>query len=260
MTAQANMTLPSQTQWSIRLWSQEFLRWIRRNTIRGFLAALGVFLLLLLFYVALQILLPTQTQMARTAPVVRIRLSELPPPPSLSQEIAPPPTQAAAVEQPAVRVGVPIPVPDVLVPPEVQSFATLEELKRSPSEAALGGGTGGGTVQVIPENTRVEVPKEPDPYEFVAVEREPSLDMNELRRRLEYPELARRAGIQGKVYVRVLVGTDGKPKRYIIEHSDNELLTEAAVKAVMSMTFTPAIQNGQPIAVWVSIPIDFRLR
>jgi protein TonB len=84
--------------------------------------------------------------------------------------------------------------------------------------------------------------------------------MNELRRRLEYPELARRAGIQGKVYVRVLVGTDGKPKRYIVEHSDNELLTEAAVKAVMSATFTPAIQNGQPIAVWVSIPIDFRLR
>lgn len=259
MTAPAHVSLPPQTQWSIRLWSHEFLQWIQRNTIRGFLAALGVFLLLLLFYVALQIFLPAEMHTVRTAPVVRIRLSELPPPPSLSQEIAPPPTQAAAAEQAAVRVGVPIPVPDVLVPPEVQNFATLEELKRSPTEGALGGATGGG-VQVIPENTRVEVPKEPDPYEFVAVEREPSLDMNELRRRLEYPELARRAGIQGKVYIRVLVGTDGKPKRYIVEHSDNELLTESAVKAVMSMTFTPAIQNGQPIAVWVSIPIDFRLR
>jgi protein TonB len=258
MTLHANTVLPPQQAWSIRLWSQEFLRWIRRNTVLGFALALATLLLLLLLYFAIQILLPSQTQVARTAPVVRIRLSELPPPPSLSQELPPPPSQATTVEQPTVRVGVPIPVPDVLVPPEVQNFATLEELKRSPTDNVLGGGTGSGTVQVVPE--RVEVPKEPDPYEFVPVEREPSLDMNELRRRLEYPELARRAGIQGKVYVRVLVGTDGKPKRYIVEHSDNELLTEAAVKAVMSMTFTPAIQNGQPIAVWVSIPIDFRLR
>ncbi|MCS6966201.1 MAG: TonB family protein [Candidatus Kapabacteria bacterium] len=258
MTTPANVMLSPQQGWSVRLWNHELLRWIRRNTFLGFGVALGTLFLLLLFYFVLHILLPAETQVVRTAPVVKIRLSELPPPPSLSQELAPPPTQTTAVEQPTVRVGVPIPVPDVLVPPEVQSFATLEELKRSPSEA--GGGTGSGNVQVIPEDTRVEVPPEPDPYEFVAVEREPSLDMNELRRRLEYPELARRAGIQGKVYVRVLVGTDGKPKRYLVEHSDNELLTDAAVKAVMSMTFTPAIQNGQPITVWVSIPIDFRLR
>jgi protein TonB len=259
MMLQVNMAMPSLQGWSARLWVQEFLGWIRRNTFLGFGLALLLFVLLLLLYFAIQILLPSDTQVARTAPVVRIRLTELPPPPSLSQEIAPPPTQTSTVEQPTVRVGVPIPVPDVLVPPEVQNFASVEELKRSPAESGLGTG-GGGNVQVIPENTQVEVPKEPDPYEFVAVEREPTLDMNELRRRLEYPELARRAGIQGKVYVRVLVGTDGKPKRYIVEHSDNELLTEAAVKAVMSMTFTPAIQNGQPIAVWVSIPIDFRLR
>ena len=245
--------------WSVRQWTGQFLRWIRRHTLVGFLAAIALLVLVLLLYVAIRILLPTDTTVARAAPVVKIRLSELPPPPSLTQEIAPPPTQTTAAEQPTVRVGIPIPVPDVLVPPEVQNFATLEELKQSPTATELGGG-GGGNVQVIPENTRIEVPKEPDPYEFVPVEREPSLDMNELRRRLEYPELARRAGIQGKVYVRVLVGTDGKPKRYIVEHSDNELLTEAAVKAVMSMTFTPAIQNGQPIAVWVSIPIDFRLR
>lgn len=259
MMAQANAVQLLSRGWSIRQWRREFLDRIRRNTVIGFLSAVALLVLLLLVYFALRILLPSESYTARTAPVVKIRLSELPPPPSLTQELAPPPAQTTTAEQPAVRVGIPIPVPDVLVPPEVQSFATLEELKQSPSGAEVGGG-GSGTVQVIPENTQVEVPKEPNPYEFVAVEREPSLDMNELRRRLEYPELARRAGIQGKVYVRVLVGTDGKPKRYIVEHSDNELLTEAAVKAVMSMTFTPAIQNGQPIAVWVSIPIDFRLR
>lgn len=256
--AQAQTVPMVPRSWSIRQWTREFLQRIRRNTIIGFFAAIALLVLLFLLYVAIRILLPSETYTARTAPVVKIRLSELPPPPSLTQEVAPPPTQTTITEQPAVRVGIPIPVPDVLVPPEVQTFATLEELKQSPT-GNLGGGDG-GNVQVIPENTQVEVPKEPDPYEFVAVEREPSLDMNELRRRLEYPELARRAGIQGKVYIRVLVGTDGKPKRYIVEHSDNELLTEAAVKAVMSMTFTPAIQNGQPIAVWVSIPIDFRLR
>jgi protein TonB len=245
--------------WSVRLWTQEFLRWIQRNTIRGFLGAVGVFLLLLLLYFAVQLLLPSRDEALRTAPVVKIRLSELPPPPSLSEELLPPPSSQPVTQTATVRVGIPVPVPDVLVPPEVQSFATLEEIKQSPSQA-LGGVGGGGNVQIVPDNVQVQAPAEPEPYEFVPVEREPTLDMNELRRRLEYPELARRAGIQGKVYVRVLVGTDGKPKRYIVEHSDNELLTEAAVKAVMSSTFTPAIQNGQPIAVWVSIPIDFRLR
>ncbi|MBL7993460.1 MAG: energy transducer TonB, partial [Candidatus Kapabacteria bacterium] len=46
----------------------------------------------------------------------------------------------------------------------------------------------------------------------------------------------------------------------IVESTDSDLLNDAAIKAVMSSVFTPAIQNNQPIDCWVSIPIVFRLR
>jgi Gram-negative bacterial TonB protein C-terminal len=37
-------------------------------------------------------------------------------------------------------------------------------------------------------------------------------------------------------------------------------LNPAAVKAIMAQVFPPATQNGQPVEVWVVIPIVFRLR
>lgn len=98
------------------------------------------------------------------------------------------------------------------------------------------------------------------PEDFVAVEEEPYIDLSELQRKVVYPELARRIGAEGKVIVRVLIGKDGTPLKSIIEFSDNEVLNDAAVKAVMGSVFTPALNNKQPVTVWVSIPINFRLR
>ncbi|OGU41254.1 MAG: hypothetical protein A2X61_14185 [Ignavibacteria bacterium GWB2_35_12] len=111
-----------------------------------------------------------------------------------------------------------------------------------------------GNTRVLVED--IDIP----PDDFIAVELEPYIDLSELQRKVAYPEMARRAGIEGKVIIRVLVGKDGKPLKSIIELSENELLNESAVKAVMSSIFTPAGQNGNPVALWVSIPINFRLR
>ena len=72
--------------------------------------------------------------------------------------------------------------------------------------------------------------------------------------------MARKAGIEGKVIVRVLVGKDGKPMKSVVQNSDSQMLDQAAKDAVMKSVFTPAIQNGQPITCWVSIPITFKLR
>ena len=100
---------------------------------------------------------------------------------------------------------------------------------------------------------------EPDAYEFVAVEKEPYINLSDLQKKIVYPEIAKRANIEGKVMVRVLVGKVGKPIKTIIEKSDNELLNDAASKAIMGSLFAPAIQNGHPIDCWVSIPIQFKL-
>lgn len=75
------------------------------------------------------------------------------------------------------------------------------------------GGFGIGEGTVIAPDTRVQKEQEPDPDEFVFVEKEPTFDYADLQRRVQYPEIARRAGIEGKVIVKVLVARDGKPKR-----------------------------------------------
>ncbi|MEN6294586.1 MAG: energy transducer TonB, partial [Chloroherpetonaceae bacterium] len=67
--------------------------------------------------------------------------------------------------------------------------------------------------------------------------------------------------VEGRVVVRVLVDKDGSAKRMFIDASDNELLNDAAITAIKKYgKFTPAIQNDQPIMVWLSIPIQFKLR
>ena len=112
----------------------------------------------------------------------------------------------------------------------------------------------------------VQKEEEPSPDEFIVTDQDynevVSRVLPDLQRRVEYPEMARRAGVEGRVSIKVLIGKDGRPKqgRTIVEETASELLNPAAVKAIMAQVFPPATQNGQPVEVWVVIPIVFRLR
>lgn len=99
----------------------------------------------------------------------------------------------------------------------------------------------------------------PDAYDFVAVEKEPYIDMKLLQATIIYPPEAKRLGIEGKVNIRVLIGKNGIPQKYIIESADSPLLISEVVRAVMNATFSPATYNNQPIDCWVSVSIIFRL-
>jgi len=78
----------------------------------------------------------------------------------------------------------------------------------------------------------------------------------------KYPELAQRANIQGMVWVKALVDKEGKVRDAIIskESGANAGFEEAALEAARQMVWKPAISNGQPIAVWVSYSVEFKLR
>jgi protein TonB len=96
----------------------------------------------------------------------------------------------------------------------------------------------------------------PEPDEFIPVERQPVLVSMQ---RVQYPDIARDAGIDGTVLVRVLVGEDGFVRRALIAESVLGL-DEAALAAARDAVFKPALQQERPVAVWVVIPIEFRLR
>ena len=74
-----------------------------------------------------------------------------------------------------------------------------------------------------------------------------------------YPDLARRSGLEGNVYLRVLIGKNGKPLKAIVLKFDSEIFVTPSMDAAMKSVFTPAIQNKQPIMVWITVPYKFRL-
>ena len=190
-----------------------------------------------------------------TAPMVRVRIikdvADLGPPPSISATTTP----AIAVSGPAVRpsVGVPVPVPDAQITEE-STIATQEELSQIQAPISSGEGTGTGDSLVISDEALL-FEEEPDIDEFIPYQVAPVII-----KRVEpiYPELARKAGVQGKVWVKVLIDKEGKVKKAAIMQG-LEIFHEAATNAVMQWVFKPAIQQDRPIAVWMAIPISFRL-
>lgn len=241
----------------------EVKQFINKFTIRGFLITIGIMSLILLLYWTFETITSMEGKKLKTAPIVRLTLDRLPPDQSVD-ELPPPPTQTIVNTGPAARAGTPVPVPDAEITDDLKEFADISELSRASAEGGEGidlGGFASGIDFDAKQEVKVEVrEKEPGVDEFIPVEKEPFIDLAELQKKITYPEIARRAGIEGKVLIRVLVDKDGKPRRHRIEFSDNEALNDAAIKAVMSSVFTPAIQNDRPVQCWVTLPVVFRLR
>ena len=99
----------------------------------------------------------------------------------------------------------------------------------------------------------------PTPDEFVAVEERPVKIQDAP---LKYPEIARKAGIEGSVWVKVLVDRSGNVQDAIIakESGANAGFEEAALEAAKQCKWKPAMQNKQPVALWVTYEIKFQLK
>jgi TonB family protein len=106
-----------------------------------------------------------------------------------------------------------------------------------------------------------QVPEQefPSPNDLIEVDQPPVVDLIALQKSIVYPSLAKRAGIEGRVIVRSLIGTDGKTVKSEILESPNEWFNETALDAVAKATAQPAMYKGNPIAVWTLIPITFLL-
>lgn len=186
-------------------------------------------------------------------PVVRVlKYSELGPPPSITNQQALP---QVAVSAPMAKpnVGIPVPVPDAQVSPE-QTIATQQELSKIAGPVTSG--SGGDSLGVSFNPGDIKVGDDAPPPDFVPVEKEPQVIKQIIPK---YPELAQRAGIEGRVWVKIWVDKDGKPHKSVILKSDAEIFNQPAMDAAMQYRFTPAIMNKGPVAVWVVIPFNFKL-
>ncbi|MDQ7817839.1 MAG: energy transducer TonB [Melioribacteraceae bacterium] len=84
--------------------------------------------------------------------------------------------------------------------------------------------------------------------------------MQSIFRNVKYPEIAKRAGVQGKVLVRAYIDEKGDIVKAEIIKGAHEALDSAAINAVLKTKFNPGIHHGKAVKTQVAIPIVFALK
>lgn len=192
----------------------------------------------------------------------KVTITDLAPPPSIGEEQkveeinAPPPLKST------IKFTPPVVKPDEQVKEEY--IPTVDELKEvDPGMKTQQGVEGGIDYSLIEvEEKVVEEKKEDAPTYFVAVEEmpEPIGGIAAIQQLIEYPEIAKRAGVEGKVYVLAFVDENGNVTGAKIIKGIGGGCDEAALDAVKKTKFKPGKQRGTPVKVQVSIPIVFKLQ
>ncbi len=106
------------------------------------------------------------------------------------------------------------------------------------------------------ELTAPPPPKSDSVIDFYAVEIKPKLIK---RVEPEYPDVARRAGLEGDVFVLMVVDEHGNVISAQVVKSTNPIFNEAALKAVRQWKYKPGYQRDKPVRVRIMQPIHFRL-
>ncbi len=145
--------------------------------------------------------------------------------------------------------------PAIAMPKPVRDDLAVEETIASTEDIAAMSNNTTATALGATDSLVVSGDGLPGPEDYVAYEKEPELvSMQET----QYPDIAKEAGVEGEVLVRVLVGEDGFVKDMIIIKSV-PMLDDAAATAAQTAVFKPALQKDKPVAVWMVIPIQFNL-
>lgn len=162
-------------------------------------------------------------------------------------------TEQQTKAPPPPRAPVPVEVPDntVLEQEEINFDASLD-LSDTLS-------TAGPPMPDEPESQAGEGPSKNEI--FVVVEEQPKLigGMAALRKRVNYPSFAEKAGIQGRVFVEFVVDEEGNVQNPSVTRGVHKLLNEEALRAVKGLRFVPGKQRGKPVKVQLTLPVNFHL-
>ena len=149
-----------------------------------------------------------------------------------------PPTKQIQKPPPPARPKIPIESDDEDIPEDL----TIEETEIDFSEE----------IEDLPPPPEEEEPIVP----FYALSDKPEVIK---RVPAAYPELAKKAGIEGTVVLKVLVNTKGDVEDVEVLKS-HPLLDESAINAAKQFKFKPGKQRDRFVKVWMSIPFTFKLK
>jgi TonB family protein len=102
---------------------------------------------------------------------------------------------------------------------------------------------------------------DPDPEhdEFTKVDSEPvPINLNKVLETIVYPPDAKREGVKGTVYIKILIDRDGNPKDFYVRSSPDNRLKLAVLDKLKYAKYKPALLNGKPVKDWVQIEYEFK--
>jgi len=151
----------------------------------------------------------------------------------------------------------------VEVPPEIEIPPPPEEIERpevaveiEASDEADEEETIAPTVLDAKNLPPAPPPPPPEPEMFFAFDTYPQVIQSA---EPVYPELARKAEVEGMVVVMVTIDEKGRVIKAWIARSDAQILNQAALEAAYKFKFTPAYQRDVPVKATISIPFRFTL-
>jgi protein TonB len=155
----------------------------------------------------------------------------------------------------------PPPPPRPPVPIAVADVTVLEDDELN-LDVTLDIGEAIADIPLPPPPVEDAVKEEPEQEIFVIVEDMPVLigGIEALMKEVQYPALARQAGVEGRVIIQLVVDEKGQPKNPIVLRGIGGGCDEEAVRAVMAMKFKPGKQRGRPVPVQYSISVLFQLK
>ena len=188
-----------------------------------------------------------------------VQITQLEQPPSIGEEKEIEEIQAPPLKS-TIKFTPPVVKPDEQVQDEY--MPTVDELKEVDPGAETQEGVEGGVDYSLIEVEEKVVEEEKAPTYFVAVEEmpEPIGGIKAIQEKISYPEIAKRAGVEGKVYILAFVDENGNVTKAQVLKGIGAGCDEAAQDAVLQTKFKPGKQRGTPVKVQVSIPIVFKLQ
>lgn len=202
--------------------------------------------------------------------IINVSLTDLEPPPSALDEEEPPP-KVEELTTPTKDLEALTPEPVAKERADVQTIKTQQQLEDIKTPVSNVGDTGkfsfSGPIKIEEKKfeekiTKKEVieEKEKTVYQSFEVEKAPEcVNLQQVRSSMVYPPMAIEAQIEGKVTVKVLVDGDGSVIKVGSINGPDIFRDEVSSKS-MQLQFTPGLQNGKPVKVWVTVPFVFKLK
>jgi peptide/nickel transport system substrate-binding protein len=144
------------------------------------------------------------------------------------------------------------PVRETREAPENVLMATAPTLvpERRPAAPTEVSRTTEGVADTVPEESA-------EPPKFVAYEVPPK-PLNLDRVVFPYPEVAKKLGLNGTVYLELWISKEGNVTNVVLIRSVHPILDKVAVENARQLRFSPAIQGNKPVAVRYSFPVRFQ--